>query len=239
MFRVAICDNEELICSHIENIIWKYCKKVKDNIDIDIFTSGERLIAELSNGTDYDMLFLDIELDTESGIDVGSRIRNEIKNDKIMIVYISGNETYAMKLFEVRPLNFLIKPLINDKILEVYEKAKELSYKLDNVFVYKNNRKSHKKSIKDIIYFESMDRQIRMVCTDGDIIFYGSLKEIMEQIGKYNFISCHKSYLINYSHVAEFQYEMLVMSNQESIPISQPQRKYVRDYQIKYERIII
>lgn len=239
MFRIAICDDEELICSYIDNVIWNYCKKTKENFDVDIFCSGERLYHEMKNGTQYDLIFLDIDLRTDTGINIGNQIRDTLKNEMVLICYISAQETYAMQLFDIRPINFLIKPLTDDKILQVLIKAIELSNKVNNMFIYKHNRRTYKKTVKNILYFESMDRQIRMVSTDGDEIFYGSLKEIGEQLHKYNFITCHKSYLINYHHVSEFQYEQLVMSNGEIIPISQPQRKYIREYQMKYERTTI
>ncbi len=239
MFRVAICDDEKEICSYIENIIWEFNKTTNERIEVDVFYSGEELYSEIQNGTSYDLIFLDIELQSISGIDIGRKIRDEIKNEIVLIVYISGKDSYAMDLFEVRPMNFLIKPIQSDKIIKVLKKALELTNNLNNVFCYKQGRKSVRKEIKEIIYFESMDRQIRMVTLDGDDIFYGTLKEVYEQVEKYNFIACHKSYLINYRHVAEFQYEQLTMTNKEVIPISQPQRKYVREYQIKYEKEVL
>jgi len=236
MFRVAVCDDENEVCSHIENIIWEFGKTTNERIEVDVFYCGESLYSEIQLETSYDLIFLDIELRSISGIDIGKKIRNEIKNEVVLIVYISGNDSYAMDLFEIRPLNFLIKPLQDNKIIKVLKKGMELTNNLRNVFSYKQGRRICRKEIKDIIYFESMDRQIRMVTIDGEEIFYGTLKEVSEQVDKYNFVSCHKSYLINYRHVAEFQYEQLTMTNKEVIPISQPQRKYVREYQIKYER---
>jgi DNA-binding LytR/AlgR family response regulator len=239
MFRVAVCDDEKEICSNIENIIWEFNKTIKERIEVDVFYSGESLYSEIQVGTSFDLIFLDIELRSISGIDIGRKIRDEMKNEIVLIVYISGKVSYAMDLFEVRPMNFLIKPIQDGKIIKVLKKGLELTNKFSHVFSYKQGRRIVRKEIKEIIYFESMDRQIRMVTIDGDEIFYGTLKEVSEQVDKYNFISCHKSYLINYRHVAEFQYEQLTMTNKEVIPISQPQRKFVREYQIKYEREVL
>lgn len=239
MFRVAVCDDENAICSYIENIVLEFNKTTNERMEVDVFYSGESLYSEIQMGTSYDLIFLDIELRSISGIDIGRKIRDEIKNETVLIVYMSGKDSYAMDLFEVRPMNFLIKPIQPGKILKVLKKGLELTTNLSNVFCYKQGRKIVRKAIKEIIYFESMDRQIRMVTLDGDEIFYGTLKEVGEQVEKYNFISCHKSYLINYRHVAEFQYEQLTMINKEVIPISQPQRKFVREHQIKYEREVL
>lgn len=239
MFRVAVCDDENEIGSNIENIIREFNKTINERIEVDVFNCGESLYSEIQEGTSYDLIFLDIELHSISGIDIGRKIRDEMKNELVLIVYISGKDSYAMDLFEIRPMNFLIKPIQEAKIIKVLKKGLELTNNLSHVFCYKQGRRIVRKEIKEILYFESMDRQIRMVTIDGDDIFYGTLKEVGEQVEKYNFISCHKSYLINYRHVAEFQYEQLTMTNKEVIPISQPQRKFVREYQIKYEREVL
>ena len=65
----------------------------------------------------YDLIFLDIEFPKMDGIEIGKYIR-EIKKDNItQIVYVSGRKKYAMALFPVRPLDFIVKPL-EDKQLE-------------------------------------------------------------------------------------------------------------------------
>ena len=220
MFRIAICDDDCTICSFIENTILDFKHRMKEMIEIEIFYSGEEFYRDLVSGTYYDLVFLDIELKLLSGIQVGKKIRDELKNDITQIVYISAKDSYAMELFEVRPMHFLVKPLKVDKINSVITKGMELSDKLGQVFQYKIGRRIVKKPVRDILYFESMDRQVRMITIDGNEIFYGSLKDIYKQVEKFNFIYCHKSYLINYNHIIEFQYESLTMSDKTILPIS-------------------
>lgn len=58
--------------------------------------------------------------------------------------------------------------------------------------------------------------------------FYGKLSEIQRTLEQNDFILIHKSYLINYYHVVEYQYEFVKMSNTVILPISQQHRKAVR-----------
>lgn len=236
MFTIAICDDEIKICSQIEKIILNFNKKISQIISVEMYTSGEELYKYLKNGTRYDLLLLDIELQLLSGVEIGYKIRNEMRDDITQIVYISSKDSYAMDLFEVRPLNFLIKPITEEKIVYVIEKAMELSNKLNKFFSYKKNHNYCKRPIKDILYFESIDRQIKMVTIDEVIIFYGSLEKIFLEIEKYLFIYIHKSYVVNYFHVIEFRYQELKMSNKDILPISQSKRKSVRQLQLKLEK---
>ncbi|MDW5300053.1 MAG: LytTR family DNA-binding domain-containing protein [Sedimentibacter sp.] len=235
MFRIGICDDECIICSEIESIILNYGKSISGKIEVDIFYSGEELYKYLKIGNSLDMVFLDIELNKLNGIELGKRIREEIKNESIQIVYIFSKENYAMELFEVRPLNFLIKPVDDIKVIKMIDKAMELLNKLDVYFKYKQGHNFSRKEIKDIIYFESDNRQVKMITTTDEIIFYSNLSEIHSQLELHKFFFTHKSYLVNYYHVAEFYYDKLIMTNSHVLPISQSKRAEVRKLQLKHE----
>jgi len=237
MYHIAVCDDEVAICSQIEQMILNYEKLLSDKIEVEVYYSGEELYNFLISGVNYDMIFLDIELKILNGVALGEKIRDELNNENVQIVFISGKQGYAMELFKIRPLNFLVKPLSAEKIINVVKKGIELSNKLDQYFTYKQGHSTKKKLIQNILYFESMDRQVKMYTTTSEeIIFYGSLSEIFIQVENFQFLNIHKSYLVNYNHIIEFNYDHLVMSNKIALPISQSKRKEVRKIQITIEK---
>ena len=235
MFRIAICDDEPIICSQIEKIALDYGRRTSNSIAVDVYFSGEELYRFLEDGIYYDMIFLDIELKKLNGIDVGKKIRNEMNNEAVSIVYISGKESYAMDLFEVRPMHFLIKPIKTEKIFTVLQKGMELSNQLCQTFQYKEGHHIRKIEVKSIMYFESTDRKVKMITLKGDEIFYGTLADVFPKVEKYGFFFCHKSYLVSYCHVIKFEYDKLFMKNGMILPISQPKRKIIREIQMRLE----
>lgn len=235
MFHIAICDDDPYTCSQIERIILNYGMRKTNCVEVDVHYSGEKLIRYLKNGTYYDMIFLDIGLKKLNGIDVGRRIRNVLNNEAVQIVYTSSNEGYAMDLFEVRPMHFLVKPVEEEKILSVLEKGMKLANKLCQTFEYKLGHDIKKIPAKSILYFESLDRRVKMITMEGEEVFYGAMADIIPRAEKYGFFSCHKSYLVNYQHVLKFEYDKLHMKNGMTLPISQPKRKCVRALQMKLE----
>lgn len=70
MIRIAIVDDENIICSGIERMICEYCSAMHLKTDVDIFNSGESILKHLHNHTQYHLIFLDIELVQCNGIDV-------------------------------------------------------------------------------------------------------------------------------------------------------------------------
>ncbi|MCR6545872.1 LytTR family DNA-binding domain-containing protein [Dehalobacterium formicoaceticum] len=150
-------------------------------------------------------------------------------NENTQIVFISGKDSYAMDLFEIRPLNFLIKPLKEEEIVKIIKKVIELSAKSNHFFEYKIGRTQTKIPLKDILYFESSGKKVKIFTQDEVHEFYGKLSVIEQQLTNKDFIQIHKSYLVNYSHVIKYHYENVQISDNTVLPISQQQRKSVSD----------
>jgi len=236
VFRIAICDDEQMICSQIENTILKYAAENNEKTDTQVFYSGEELCKFLEMGQSFDLLFLDIKLKLIDGIEVGRKIREEMDNQILQIVYISGNDNYYRDMFDVRPMHFLHKPIKEAAIIKDVRLAMKLVDKLGGVFIYKKGHETFRKPVKDILYFESNNREVKMVTNEGEEIFYGKLDDVYKQVAKYHFMYIHKSYVVNYFYVTRFRYEEVTMSNLEVLPISQARRKTTRELQMKYEK---
>ncbi len=107
IYRIGICDDEQLTCSELENYINEIFECKDDEAEIYVWNSGEALKKDISNGVKIDILFLDIELLDSNGIELGKYIRNYMKNMSMNIVYISSMTEYAMELFKIHPYDFV------------------------------------------------------------------------------------------------------------------------------------
>lgn len=234
MFKIAICDDEQRICSEIEEILLTFQREPYSGIDIEVFYSGENLYKYIKNEHVFDLIFLGIKLNGLNGIEIGRMIREKMDDYITKIVYISGEDYYNRKLFDVQPLLFLSKPLNHQKVIKALRLAMKLSNKFDWVFTYKRAYEVFRIPIKDIIYFESLDRKIKLVSTNKEDFFYGTINDVLQRVVKYQFIQIHRSYIINYAHTRLFRYDEVIMSNSAILPISQSRRKEVREIRIMY-----
>ena len=137
MFCIGICDDDEGLCGELVKMLYDYGKEHKIQMNIDIWYQGESLCRFLrENKKILDVLFLDIELLTTNGIEVGRFIREEQENMETAIVYISANSSYAMDLFRVQPTDFLIKPLDKIKVGNVMNRIQKISEVRKGIFEY-------------------------------------------------------------------------------------------------------
>ena len=139
------------------------------------------------------MFFLDIEIEFMNGVQVGRFIREKLQDDNTLIVYMSSYTKYAMELFEVRPMDFLIKPLNEKKIIKALETGTKLLHKGEVSFQYKQGRNWNKIYIRNIIYFKAKDREVEMITQNGTITFYEALESIYEKFQIIGFCSFYNT----------------------------------------------
>ena len=120
MYRVGICDDSAIICSYIEQCVMDKSREENIQIETEAWESGESLLKDFQNNYYVDILFLDIELLSMSGIEVAEFVRRQMNDYDMQIIYISGKESYAFPLIKTQPLDFLIKPLSEEKIAEAF-----------------------------------------------------------------------------------------------------------------------
>lgn len=234
MIRIAVCDDEVKICSELENIILDFQKQTCQDISIDAFYSGEEFINYIKNGNNFDLIFLDMEIGIINGVKVGHFIRDELHDYITKIVYISSKNSYDRQLFDVQPLNFLPKPLDRRKIIKNIELAIMLFEKENKTFSFKVGNEIYKLPIKEIIYFESVGRQIKLVSTNEIFYFYDTIDSVAERLSKNRFIIPHRSYIANYDSTVIISKDEIKMCNGDIIPVSRSRAKEVREMQIIY-----
>lgn len=229
MLRIAVCDDEMDICSRLEAVIMEIAERKGRQVEIDVFYSASKLKEYVGHGNRFDAIFLDIEMEGLTGIDFGKVLRNEFKDDSTKIIYISWERDYAMDLFEIRPFHFLIKPLQAQKIEQVMSNLFRLIKSGNHTFSYKMGNETYRIDQRDILFFESENRKINMMTTQGVVTFYGKLSLIMKQLVSGRFWQTHQSYVINYDNVDRFEPGQVIMVSGDEIPISQSKRKEIRD----------
>ena len=200
------------------------------------FRSGNDFCRAVEAGASYDLIFLDIAFSGHeiTGVDVGRLIRETRHSNTASIVYISWVERYAMQLFQIRPLDFLIKPLSREKIERTVKTYLKIAAPAGGgrEFSYKKGHTTHTAQVKDIVFLESRDRKIIMHHSDGTKDdFYGTLKDVYEeQLKERDFLFIHASYAVNFDYVTAVTYSALhIMGSLAPLPISRAKRDEVRE----------
>ena len=133
--NIAACEDQTLQLDLLNTQIKNWAKEKKVNISIDNFINAESFLFQWSDYDQYDIIFLDVELDKMSGIELSNIIRE--RNKVVDIVFVTGFFKYALHGYRVGALQYLIKPL--DKL--------DLYFCLDKTMDRINNKDESSKII--------------------------------------------------------------------------------------------
>lgn len=235
MFQAAVCDDDEWLCQEVKRILEGHRFDLCDGISVRCYTSGEDLCADLA-AWNFDLLILDIELKRMNGIKVAQYVRENLQDNQVQILYISAKEQYCMDLFESRPLQFLVKPIKEKELIRLAQKAVCLSSENAHVFRFQKGNLACRIPYGEILYFESRDKQIRLLSERKEYCFYGKLDDVEKEVVQGGFIRIHKSYLVNYQHIRSYGAECVEMLNGERLSVSRKYHQAAMDRILQYDR---
>lgn len=235
MINIAICDDNKATTSLIEDLITEIADNQNIPASCDVFFDGTTLLKHISEGTYYDLIYLDIEMKYMNGIDAATQLRT--MNIPSLIIYVSSYEQYLKRLFYTEPFRYLQKPIdkdiFNDFFLAAYKRIREKA----EYFTYNYNKSLTKIPLNDISYFESQYRVIHIHTIydissnkELDAKFYGKINDIEKQLlsSNYHFIRIHQSFLVNFDYIRSINFTSVTMTDGTVLQISEERQKKVR-----------
>lgn len=219
--KIAVCDDEVRITNIIKEYLEIYYNK---SCQIDIFRSGNEMLMSEEK---YTVLFLDIEMGDMNGIELAEKIRE--KDTEVIIVFVTNYADYSRRAFKVHAFDYILKPIEREQIFKV----------LDEIALYKRENMPQIKWLKseegmiqvstdDILYFEYVDRKVKLVSKKGNILLKQSLTEIQKIFEEEKLVMPHRAFLVQLSKVKSIKTYDIVMENGDLIPIAQKKASVFR-----------
>jgi DNA-binding LytR/AlgR family response regulator len=224
--KIAIIDDNKEVLKSIEELL-------KDSDyglnEIKCYTNTSKIEKELIDES-IDLLFIDIKLEDNNGVDFIKEHNNEFKNTNI--VYITGYDEYIEKVFETDPLYVLKKPITKEKLLKVFNKIGEKQ--IPNYLLLKNGKEMCRIPLKEINYIESFGRIVEFHFDNNDKqSFYNNISLLIEML-PCNFVRSHKSYIVNLDKVKTFNKKEITLKNDIVIPISRLKYNEIKNKIMNY-----
>ncbi|MEG1509772.1 MAG: LytTR family DNA-binding domain-containing protein [Clostridia bacterium] len=212
--KIAIVDDEKDCRDRLKKLIHS---QWQDEIIIDEFSSGE-MFLELENKK-YDILFLDIEMSGLTGIEVGEEMRK--RGSTALLFYVTAHNSYISDALRNQPFQYLIKPVQKDIFIKDFNRAKRQLYIMHQSLKLEWKGAVTKIEIGHITYIEYVDRKTKIYTDNGETYYNkGTIKEFVEHLHEYNFVQCHKSFIINLKFISEIGNTDIVLGSGAKIPLS-------------------
>ena len=223
MLYIAICDDEKYFRIREEQLIKKYMEKKACKCKIDVFNSGKEILDLKKTISQYNIIFLDVNMEEIDGIETAKEIRKITKD--AYIVFVTAFVTYALEGYKVDAVRYLLK---DDECLEksINECLETILYKMDydkNKMLFEFQEEKKEIYLEDILYIESNLHKLIFHMAGEDVTkytMYARLDDINVLLQKNGFCRIHKSYLVNLRYVESVERYKVAFVNGGSLGIS-------------------
>ena len=226
MIKIGICDDEKISREQLKELLEQFFEENGLSFELWEYEAGEDF---LNREEEINLLFLDIELEGMSGIQLKEELQGR---ENIKIIFVTRHMEGMPEAFGRNVYGFLEKPAAADK-LEKYLLRVLKDLEGERMLVIKGVQGDMAVKEKDILYFVSEKKYSRMVGKNGESFCDLGLQQLEEMLGQESFFRCHKSYLVNLANISDAN-QNIRLKNGESIPVSRRKAKELKEAYLEY-----
>lgn len=217
--KIAVCDDEVQFMDAICPLLEQWARESGMKLMLYRFTNGDDLVEAYRNET-MDLIILDVIMPLLNGIETARELRS--MNQTVPIIFLTSSREFAVDSYEVKALNYLMKPVDHDKLfftLNEFLKTFNLS---KASFTAKTAGGFCRIVIADVDFLEAQNKQVLVHLTgDRTIAIRELFSKCAEVFSPENgFCCCHRSYIVNLGNVERFSKTEVITACHSVIPIS-------------------
>lgn len=212
MMKIAICDDDNDQLNAMKTMLTEW----DSHVIISEYNSAEQFLFGYTDDP-CDLLLLDIEMSDMNGMELARQLR--AKGDMLPIIFITGYSEFMQDGYDVEALHYLLKPVDKDKLFAVLDRYASRR-RTDSRVIFQSGGESVCLNSDDIVYIEAFGKKTQLLLKDGkEILLTCGLNATAQELGN-EFISCHRSYIVNLGYIHSISKTEITLDNGRKIPLS-------------------
>jgi two-component system, LytTR family, response regulator len=234
MLKAIIVDDELKSRESLRILIEDFC----EGIQIQQLCQNVAEVVAAIDEIEPDVVFLDIQLQRETGFD----LLTQLKNYNFAVIFTTAYSEFAIKAFKFSAIDYLLKPIDIEELRGAIKKvgrrnSNDIEEKINQLFqnLQSKNTDNYKLAlptsdglvfvrVSDILYCVASSNytEINMVDSKKHLVSR-TLKEYEDILVEQNFFRIHNSYLINLNRIKKYvrgEGGYVVMNNDVSLDVS-------------------
>ena len=219
--RVLAVDDERPALDDLARVL----RSQPDVADVDTAASGEEALHALT-GEHYDAVFLDVRMPGLDGVELARVLRRFASPPAL--IFVSAYESAAVEAFELRALDYLLKPVSRARVAEALGRIAApppASEAPETLAVDISGGGTRLVRRDDVLYLQSQGDYVRVVTPDGRFLVRGTLGEIERRWEPHGFHRVHRRFLVNLRRAVEVRPQLngtalLLLADGAELPIA-------------------
>lgn len=214
-YRIAICDDNITDAQYVADFVTGWAHQNGVSIHMEIFHSAESFLFHYTGNKDFDILLLDIEMGDMDGVTLARKLRRE--NETLQIIFITGYSDYISEGYEVAALHYLMKPVKEEKLCSVLDRAAEKLQKNETVLNLEIRGEMLRLPIYQIRYADVFGNYVTIHAL-SDATVKMTLGELEKQLDE-RFYRVGRSVIINLTQISRVTRSEIRLVDGTAIPL--------------------
>jgi len=211
--KIAIVEDETAYAVALVDLLHRWEEKHETAIQISDYTSGELFLNSRVN--DYDLVFMDIQMGGSDGVFTARALRERGYDGQL--VFLTAFSEYVFEGYDVRALNYLLKPVTYEKIAKCVD---YVAAKLrDGYYLVKEQGALVRVPYSEILYLSSANHSTQIFTVSSTYRQTESIKRMYKELPS-AFLFCHRTLIVNMAHVMQLRGRELLLSDKTVLPVS-------------------
>lgn len=219
---VAICDDAAADRDYLQTLVKRWAADRGHRVELTLYPSAESFLFRYAEDKDVQILLLDIEMGPMDGVSLARTLRKE--NDAVQIVFITGYSDYIADGYEVEALHYLMKPVKEEKLFAVLDRAVEKLHSNQRTLLLELPGKVVRLPVYQIRSAEVQGNYVT-IHAKTDCTVKMTLSELEAQLDD-NFFRLGRSALVNLGCVARVSKTAVTLNDGTVLPL--PRGAYER-----------
>ncbi len=224
--NAAIVDDMTAEREILRSLLQQYAANQQQTVQITEFHSGRELLEGYIAGS-YDVVFLDIFLNNENGIDCAWKLRQ--LDETVNLIFLTTSSEFGVKSYDVRAADYIVKPATPQKLTRALHYCKIAVSKSEPAITVTARQQPVEIALHRILYADYQNRAACIHLQDCITPIAGTFAALSEQLTTYaQFMSCFKGIVVNLEQVRELGGNYLILKNGERLPVSRRLQRQVQ-----------
>ena len=221
MVNIAILEDDAGDEASLEQSLQRYAQEQQELFSIRTFSDPAVFLQNSPSA--FDLIFLDIDLPTMTGMELARQIRRQ--DSLVTLIFVTNLEKYAVSGCSVGAFDFVVKPINYYRFASMLRRAlRSIAARQPREVVIQTSGGITRLNVTQLYYVEIRDHLLIYHTVGENLTAWGKMSDVEAQLAPYDFARCSTSHLVNLRFVDSVEGSDVLVAGTR-LPISQRRRK--------------
>lgn len=220
--RIALCDDSIKEQKQFTEVLhgWDPTRQPE------CFSSGAPLLEAARRIPSFDIVFLDIYMPGENGVEIAQELKKI--SPETAIVFVTTSQEHAVDAFSLHALHYLVKPVTTEGVIEAFRRLSQHRLRPRTMLTLTSGRGSCSVYLDEIGYVRSDRHAKEIVLTDGRILKIWTPLEELEAKLDSSFLRVNRSTIVNMNYIEQMGTDTCVLRDGTKMEFPRRERGRIR-----------